>query len=111
MVTFNTTSGTTPEQSERLLKMGLKPETADLVLDRDGTYFNPLPKSMPWLLADTKWFVPAWSLSRLVAIAFDQSGPESVIHLYRHSNAFEDVMAFLDYQIEAGLIKAEYLKQ
>lgn len=86
--------GTTLEQSKRLLKMGLHPETANLVhVTPDGRR------------------VPAWSLARLVAIAFDQNGPDSVIHLYRHSDAFEDVIAFLGYQIEQGYIKPEYLKQ
>ena len=88
------TYGTTLEQSERLLKMGLHPETANMVhATSDGKR------------------VPAWSLARLVAIAFDQNGPDSVIHLYRHSNPFEDVIGFLDYQIERGFIKPEYLKQ
>ena len=83
---------TTLEQSELLLKMGLSPETADSVI------------------ATHKGHTPAWTLARLVAIAFDQNGPDSVIHLYRHSDPFEDVIAFLDYQIEAGHIKPEYLK-
>lgn len=88
------TYGTTLEQSERLLKMGLHPETANMVhVVPDGNR------------------VPAWSLARLVAIAFDQNGPDSVIYLYRHSDPFEDIIDFLDYQIERGFIKPEYLKQ
>ena len=83
---------TTIEQSNLLLKMGINPKTADSVI------------------ATHKGHTPAWTLARLVAIAFDQNGPDSVIHLYRHSNPFEDVIAFLDYQIEAGHIKPEYLK-
>ena len=86
---------TTLEQSEQLLKMGLSPETADGVVP----------------VHTGNGSMPVWSLARLVAIAFDQNGPDSVIHLYRHSDPFEDIIAFLDYQIEAGHIKPEYLKQ
>ena len=93
MKAINTVPCTTFEQSNLLLKMGLNPETAD------GT------------TATHKGSTPAWTLARLVAIAFDQNGPDSVIHLYRHSDPFADVIGFLDYQIERGFIKPEYLKQ
>lgn len=92
MNAFKVQPCTTPEQSELLLKMGINPETADS------------------LIATHKGCTPAWSLARLVAIAFDQNGPDSVIHLYRHSDPFADVIGFLDYQIERGFIKPEYLK-
>lgn len=93
MNAFKVQPRTTPEQSELLLKMGLKKETSDMTIaTHNGTR-------------------PAWSLARLVEIAFDQNGPDSVIHLYRHSNPFDDVIGFIDYQIEQGLIKPEYLKQ
>lgn len=101
---------TNEEQSKRLLKMGLNPDSADMAMhlcyvDMEGTaYYRPYP------IGYRCTGVPAWSLARLVAIAFDQNGPDSVIHLYRHSDPFEDVIGFLDYQIERGLIKAEYLK-
>ena len=103
---------TNDEQSKQLLKMGLNPDSADMALhfgyvDTEGTaYYMPYP-----IGHKCTGILPAWSLARLVAIAFDQNGPDSVIHLFRHSDPFEDVIAFLDYQIERGFIKPEYLKQ
>lgn len=102
---------TNDEQSKQLLKMGLNPDSADMYLhlyriDTEGiAHYMSYPRVRKGV-----GLLPAWSLARLVAIAFDQNGPDSVIHLYRHSDPFEDVIGFLDYQIEAGHIKAEYLK-
>jgi hypothetical protein len=101
---------TNDEQSKQLLKMGLNPYSADMALhfsyvDTEGTaYYMPYPIGLRCT------GIPAWSLARLVTIAFDQNGPDSVIHLYRHSDPFEDIIDFLGYQIEAGHIKPEYLK-
>lgn len=118
MNAFKNTIGTTLKQSKHLLEMGLSPVTADGTLRKlsNDTYvFEALPfcDFVDGIAEDAlgNSYIPAWSLARLVAIAFDQNGPDSVIHLYRHSDPFADVIGFLDYQIERGLIKAEYLKQ
>lgn len=103
---------TNDEQSKLLLKMGLNPDSADMALhlsyiDTEGiAHYIPFP-----IGHKCTGILPAWSLARLVEIAFDQNGPDTVIHLYRHNNPFADVIGFLDYQIERGLIKAGYLKQ
>ena len=60
---------TTIEQSERLLELGLKPETADMKID---LYFPDEPSVTPtdviidWGKQDE--FVPAWSLHRLIEL-------------------------------------------
>lgn len=73
---FNSKIATTREQSQRLLALGLKPETADMYLEKcrlpeaGDYYLHTLPNNV-----DAKhWFsvrmnrdiIPAWSLSRLL---------------------------------------------
>ena len=60
---------TTKEQSDRLLELGLKPETADCCLDDviDGIYS---PMSVKKIFESQ---IPAWSLHRLIELC-----PESI---------------------------------
>lgn len=66
---FNTQVCTTREQSFRLLAIGLKPETADMVWRNEvvrGKEYSTLSVvyALPILSQDT----PAWSLQRLMVI-------------------------------------------
>ena len=65
---FNSQICTTREQSERLLALGLKPETADMVLvpssRHDGSDVIRVRKS--YLMEEDA--IPAWSLHRLIEI-------------------------------------------
>ena len=58
---------TTREQSQRLLALGLKPETADMCYNG---YFESHPLEI--ILSDTiindEKYIPAWSLSRLLGL-------------------------------------------
>lgn len=63
---FKTKISTTREQSERLLALGLKPETADMCYN---LYFASAPPEINNYGADLykdKRFIPSWSLSRLL---------------------------------------------
>ena len=51
---------TTREQSERLLALGLKKETADMCIYRNVEFAFPCPDDE---------FIPAWSLHRLIEMA------------------------------------------
>ena len=53
---------TTKEQSERLLALGLNPETADMGLIGD----IPIILATTWANADPLFDTPAWSLHRLI---------------------------------------------
>lgn len=64
---------TTVEQSERLLALGLKPETADCMIITKSNYVKHQPRVVfdyDDVLANTSGFevIPAWSLGRLVEI-------------------------------------------
>ena len=65
-MTFNSQICTTREQSKRLLSLGLKKETADMVLvpssKHDGTDVIRVRKS--YLMEEDA--IPAWSLHRLI---------------------------------------------
>lgn len=62
---------TTREQSERLLALGLKKETADMIhVDYGGR--NYMIRPYDWLPAskvDMEKYIPAWSLHRLIKFA------------------------------------------
>ena len=73
---FNSQICTTREQSERLLALGLKKETADMTIhikNDDGWYVTAEPfdeweddmNTIP-SLEDTEQILPAWSLGRLI---------------------------------------------
>lgn len=64
---FNSQICTSVEQSNRLLELGLKPETADMILMRNifSNTYEPLPETFP---TANKCEIPAWSLHRLIEL-------------------------------------------
>lgn len=79
---FNSQIATTIEQSKRLLMLGLKPETADLVysnasLPYDKDVFQLICRDYPALNESVNFeispftFIPAWSLHRLIELYKD----------------------------------------
>ena len=56
---FNSQICTTREQSEKLLALGLKKETADMCIYRNVEFTFPCPDDE---------FIPAWSLHRLLSM-------------------------------------------
>lgn len=70
---FNSQICTTKEQSERLLTLGLKKETADMryqirYLDLGGVLKECTPSLEPYPPLNNDRFIPAWSLHRLIEI-------------------------------------------
>lgn len=108
---FNSQVCTTREQSQRLLDLGLKPETADmyylwlggndyrLKVDIDN---NPLKYNMD------KTYIPAWSLHRLIELL----NPKTVeFAISTVCDAYEDVIYNISISIKNGTFNKEYLKQ
>ena len=93
---FNSQVCTTREQSERLLALGLKKETADMALvenwdwsEEDGKYFTGEYFERPIDYVEGligKW-IPAWSIHRLVEILGQSPYP-----IYLDSNAYDDII-------------------
>lgn len=71
---FNTQVCTTREQSERLLALGLKKETADMYLTRCFVGNNGTPmifvgaEHKPSTVLFSKEDIPAWSFDRMIAM-------------------------------------------
>lgn len=118
---FNSQICTTKEQSQRLLDLGLKPETADMVLIYNifiNTY-EPLPKSFP---TEHKCNIPAWSLHRLIEMCNKiQFG--MTISIYDNEvtidgdlfevfdNTYDNLISVIEWLIKGGRFNGEYLKQ
>lgn len=114
---FNSQICTTREQSERLLALGLKKETADcqyaaLIMDWKG---NPI-SNPKWRFYDhNKGFIvqnfeqmeciPAWSLHRLILI----SGVPA-FGFFRMTT-WDEVVNWLCGLIKEGVINKEYLEE
>lgn len=114
---FNFTSQicTTKEQSDRLLALGLKKETADMKHffdDRDDYSFFHCWKCCPY-----KWHeesltdsenIPAWSLHRLIEILdiwyLD-------LNFHNFANAYEQVISYFEERVKGGFINKKYLEE
>lgn len=126
---FKTPISTTREQSERLLALGVKPETADLCYN---CYFVSIPLDVNHrganLFKDKK-FIPSWSLARLLEMMpkyIDEKEevllmiePPLVIyydtrykgqqHFTTNPDIFDNCIAMIDWLIRNGHFKKEYL--
>ena len=101
---------TTKEQSERLLALGLKKETADmyyfwvggneyrLKVDVDN---NPLKYNMD------KTYIPAWSLHRLIEIY----GKTCIFWTDCLGNPYEAMISRIANKIKWGELNKEYLER
>ena len=130
---FNSAICTSRSQSERLLALGLKKETADMTIvgvfigtNEDGTLaFEDVPNAHPPIL---KKDIPAWSLHRLIemmpeemyggllCIFKDSIRYEEVImdRLEAHfevvgDNMYENAISCIEWLIKEGYFNKEYL--
>jgi hypothetical protein len=96
---------TNKEQSERLLALGLKKETADCVI----MYYDG------WHIGEAEHFDfdkdpvdPAWSLNRLLEIL-------DICHLdldfHNFANVYEQVISYFEERVKGGFINKDYLEE
>ena len=128
---FNSQICTTREQSERLLSLGLKNETADCyywqendhiygeatgvwhleTLDTEDTqeHFEYLDKYFGVCLADDEehYFIPAWSLHRLIKLAYG-NWDEDIVPIYL-GNSYDMLIGRIEFQVKQGKFNKEYL--
>lgn len=119
---FKSSVCTSREQSERLLALGLKKETADCrhwayTKDSKG---NPIPKrNQRWFtrigtdesaqvcgFMDTT-FIPAWSLHRLIKLAYG-NWDEDIVPIYL-GNSYDMLIGRIEFQVKQGKFNKEYL--
>lgn len=99
---------TSRSQSERLLKLGLKKETADMRLRwlysyRDEDYYQPIPNDFATSYDD----IPAWSLHRLLEMLYADIG-ECMIFF---PNTYDELIADIENYIRRGIFNKDYLEE
>lgn len=138
VMNFTSQISTTKEQSEQLLALGLKAETADMCYQIK--FFNPFPHNLvdcdPLLLThpplDNERFIPAWSLARLFEMLpsfIDIGGFAYMLRiiqgklfsyrsdiaghalLYGKANVYASAIYTIKWLIEEGHFNKEYLKE
>ena len=134
---FNSQICTTREQSERLLSLGLKKETADMTIvgvfigtNEDGTLaFEDVPNAYPPIL---KKDFPAWSLHRLIEMmpldVIPEGGFDNCFTLiknypkgysveydgfsyYHRENIYDTLIDGIEHLIKEGYFNKEYLEE
>ena len=120
---FNSQICTTREQSERLLALGLKKETADMHHYRYSEGYWYIQACPP--RGDSSSFIPAWSLHRLlsmlpndapkiywildgasITIEFEDDDSDFFPH---KGDIYEGVVKIIEWLIEEGYFNKEYL--
>lgn len=119
MKEFNSQVCTTREQSQRLLELGLKPETADMVLIKELAYDEVahctydadtyMIRPIDYLEREEhRGHIPAWSLHRLLCMLdYDDADTFNIMP----NLAYEEVIATISLRIVCGAFNKEYLKQ
>lgn len=108
---FNSQVCTDKNQSERLLALGLKKETADMFYDyckdRIGYTWYLVPK--PATLGD-KRSIPAWSLGRLWELYWSNKVvSDCLFGCGKYMNPYAKMIAMIEYDIEDGTFNKDYL--
>lgn len=120
---FNSQICTTREQSERLIAMGLKPETADMMWDaitviRGKPVQEPMWSLRPYyypkkssVLYDNEEqvFIPAWSLHRLLCL---YGADYTIKEVYNNAEeCYGMLICAIEIAIEEGDFNQEYLEK
>ena len=107
---------TTREQSERLLKLGIKAETADMTRSSGNkiVYEFPYVASIRFLItnkgAKFSDIEPAWSLDRLIEMLKDSDTPENYkVDFHVGLNRYDEIIALIQSLIHIGMFNKEYL--
>lgn len=110
---FNSQVCTTREQSQRLLALGLKPETADMVHIKELAYDEVahctydadtyMIRTIDYLEGERhRGYIPAWSLHRLMEIG-------NVDCFNSIADAYDEIIRSIVWDFEEGLINSKYI--
>ena len=120
---FNSQICTSREQSERLLALGLKPETSDCYLfEYEAGKYKVIAESWLDLIADEKYYsqykdvcFPAWSLHRLIEMINEeiQTDWQSMCLQDQcftiRNNLYDNIVDCIEWLIKEGYFNKEYL--
>lgn len=123
---FNSQICTTKEQSERLLALGLKRETADMCVDNIGTIYT-YPITIIEAIKKDWGLIPLWSLHRLIElcgidrlpICFGKKGRVRIRVSHIHPthdgrsgyNHYDSLIDCIEWLIGEGYFNKEYLEE
>lgn len=97
---------TTKEQSERLLALGLRRETADMgIVKSTNEIYVGCPTDYSF---ENGLHIPVWSLHRLIEI-LDIWYLE--LNFNEFNNAYDQVISYFEEQVKGGFINKEYLEE
>lgn len=105
---FNSQICTTKEQSEKLLALGLKKETADMHHHQyaEGGRWNV--EARPSIAGYNNRLVPAWSLHRLIEIL---GVSKMFFNMDFYDSPYEEIIRRIEIFVNAGEFNKEYLKR
>ena len=114
---FNSQICTTREQSERLLALGLKKETADCCWVHQINFEDELvwsAKMGTYTQQDAEIaffdYIPAWSLHRLWELYWSNKVvSDCLFGCGKHMSPYAKMIAMIEYDIEDGTFNKEYL--
>lgn len=118
---FNSQICTTKIQSQRLLDLGLKPETADMVFIKELAYDEIahcivdadtyMIRPIDYLEGERhRGHIPAWSMHRLMEIYLSHFGDAS-LKFNSKLNPYDFFISDMEQMIDDGFFNKEYLKQ
>ena len=112
---FNSQICTTREQSERLLALGLKAETADISYNTLKEMAHSLPYTEVVLDMERsggsiwiQFYVPAWSLHRLIELC---AIPEVPLIEVKFQNTYDEIISLIEEAIKLDAFNKEYLEE
>ena len=132
---FTTQICTTKEQSDRLLALGLKKETADMCLDNMGNIYT-YPIDIIEIIKNDWGLIPLWSLHRLIVMIpitipdksgithyFTIEGASDISYYYfgeesweiwkswNKKELYDNIIDCIEWLIKEGYFNKEYLKK
>lgn len=103
---FNSQICTTKIQSERLLALGLKKETADMgIVKSTNEIYVGCPTDYSF---ENGLHIPAWSLHRLVEIL---GVSKMFFNMDFYDSPYEEIIRRIDVFIKTGVFNKEYLEE
>lgn len=104
---FNSQVCTTKEQSERLLALGIKKDTADCVMMYYDGWHIGVAEDFDFEKDPVE---PAWSLDRLISMINDSYTAEDYkVELYTKLNRYDEVIAQIQSLNHIGQFNKEFL--
>ena len=110
---FNSQICTTREQSEKLLALGLKKETADMVWNIDWCCSEDAETILALCEHHPNQYFPAWSLHRIIEMIYPTDIHIDILSpvILPRENIYDYVIEMIERKIKEGYFPKEYLEE